>query len=63
MFWAPNGLNKSTEVFIEFPFILIGKSTMMFLTGQSWHELKSWYTGGGQNKDFRAFLQTDLTRV
>ena len=29
-------------------FILISKSTMAFLTGQSWHMLKSWYTVGGQ---------------
>ena len=41
----------------EFPFNLIGKSTMAFLSGQSWRVLKFWYTGGeggggGQNKDF-----------
>ena len=33
---------------------IIGKSTMAFLTGQSWHILKSWYTG--------AVSQMDLTR-
>ena len=38
--------------------------TMISLTGQSWCALKSWYTGGDpKNKDFRAVLQTDLTRV
>ena len=34
--WAPNGLNEFPEVRYEFPFNLIGKSTMTFLTGQSW---------------------------
>ena len=45
LFWAPDGLNKLPEVCFEFPFNLIGKSTMAFLTGQSWRVLKSWYTG------------------
>ena len=30
LFWAPNGLNELPEVRFEFPFILIGKSTMAF---------------------------------
>ena len=30
---------------------MIGKSTMAFLTGQSWHLLKSWYTGLHTNKN------------
>ena len=47
MFWTPNGLNELKEERFEFPFILIGKSTMEFLTGQSWRVVKSWYTGGG----------------
>ena len=43
LFWAPNEL---PEVHFEFPFNLIGKSTMAFLTaGQSWRVLKFWYTG------------------
>ena len=29
LFWAPNGLNELTEVRLEFPFNLIGKSTMV----------------------------------
>ena len=34
--WAPNGLNELPEVRVsEFLFILIGKSTMAFLLGQS----------------------------
>ena len=53
LFWAPNGLNELPEVRFEFPFILIGKSTMAFLTGQSWRVLKSWYTGGGPEQGFR----------
>ena len=41
-----NGLNQLPEERFEFPFNLIGKSTMAFLTGQSWRVLKSWSTGG-----------------
>ena len=37
----------------EFPFILIGKLTMVFLTDQSWRALKSWYTVGGPEQGFR----------
>ena len=47
MFWAPNELNDLKEERFEFPFILIGTSTMEFLIGQSWRVVKSWYTGGG----------------
>ena len=35
-------LNELPEIGFEFPFILIGKSTKAFLTGQSWRLLKSW---------------------
>ena len=31
-FWTRNGLNELPEVCFEFPFILIGKSTVAFLT-------------------------------
>ena len=37
----------------EFPFNLIGKLTMAFLTVQSWRVLKSWYTGGDLEQGFR----------
>ena len=47
LFCAPNGLNKLRDVRFEFSFVLIGKSTVAFLTGQSWCVLKSWYTDGG----------------
>ena len=30
LFWAPKGLNELLEVRFEFPFILIGKLTMVF---------------------------------
>ena len=30
LFWASNGLNELLEVGFEFPFILIGKSTIAF---------------------------------
>ena len=45
--WVPYGLNKLLEMHFKFPFNLVGKSTTAFLTGQSWHVLKSQYTGGG----------------
>ena len=57
LFWAPNWLNQSWELRFEFPFNLIGDSTMAFLTGQSWRVLKSWYTGGDpEQKDFGSIL-------
>ena len=40
--WVPYGRMR-----FEFPFNLVGKSTIAFLAGQSWHVLKSQYTGGG----------------
>ena len=51
-FWVTNGLNKLPKVRFEFPFNLIGKSTMAFLTGQSWRILKSWYTGWDPEQRF-----------
>ena len=62
LFWDPNGLNKFLEVCFEFPFILIGKSTMTFSTGQSWCVLKSWYTGGDPEQGFQCcFVAVDVT--
>ena len=52
-FCAPNGLNELLEAGCAFPFILTGKSTVAFLTGLSWRELKSWYTGGGPEQWFQ----------
>ena len=42
LFWASNGLNELPKKHFEFPFNLFDKSTMAFLTGQSWRNLKSW---------------------
>ena len=61
MFWAPERINELKEMHFNFPFNLTGKSTVAILTGQSWCILKSQYTGGGQNRDFGAVSQTDLT--
>ena len=47
LFWAASRLNELLEMYFQFPFILIGKSTMAFLTGQSCCILKCWYTGIG----------------
>ena len=41
-----NGCNKLLEMCFEFPFNLIHKSTMPFLTRKSWCVLKSWFTSG-----------------
>ena len=40
------------KVRFEFPFNLIGTSTMAFLTGQSWRVLNPGTQVGTQNKDF-----------
>ena len=53
LFLAHNGLNELSEMHFEFPSILIDKSTMAFLTGQSWRVLKCWYTGGGPEQGFQ----------
>ena len=52
LFLALNAPNELPEVHFKFPFILIGKSIMAFLTRQSLCILKSWYTGGGPEKGF-----------
>ena len=78
LFRSSNGLKELPEMRFEVLFNLIGKSTMAFLTGQSWRVLKSWYKGkggwgggggwvrgrgGGKNKAFGAVSQKDLTKV
>ena len=62
LFWASNGRNKLPEMRFKFPFNLIGKSTMAFLKGQSWHVLKSWYTGGDPEQGFRRCFTDDLNQ-
>ena len=60
LFWAPGGLNKLPEMCFEFPFNLIGKLTMAFLTGQSWHILKSSYTEWGPGQGFQCCFADGL---
>ena len=48
LFRSSNGLKELPEMRFEVLFNLIGKSTMAFLTGQSWRVLKSWYKGKGE---------------
>ena len=55
LFRAPNGLKELPEERSEFLFILIGKSTVVFLTSQSWRVLKSWYTGRPEQGFRRCF--------
>ena len=44
------------EVRLRFPFNLIGKSIMAFLTDQSWRVVKFCYTVGGPERVFRCCL-------
>ena len=61
LFWAPKDFNELPEVRLEFPFKLIGISTVPFLTGQSWLVLKSWYTGEGLEQRFRLSFADGLS--
>ena len=62
LFLAHNGLNELSEMHFEFPSILIDKSTMAFLTGQSWRVLKCWYTGGGPEEGFQRCCADGLNK-
>ena len=53
LFCVLNRLYYMPEMRFEFPFNLIGKLTMAFLTVQSWRVLKSWYTGTDLEQGFR----------
>ena len=62
---SPCSRSQGTELITgnaEFSFILIGKSTMAFLTDQSWRVLKSWYTAGGQEQRFRRCFADGLNQ-
>ena len=59
---GPQRTQQITGNEFKFPFNLMGKSTMAFQTRQSWHVLKSGYTGGAQNNDFSPVLQVDVSR-
>ena len=61
--WVSNvWLNELPEVRFVFPFILIGELTMAFLTGPSWHILKSWYRGAGPEQEFRCCFADGLNQ-
>ena len=62
LFWAFNGLNQLPKVRFEFLFNLIGKSTVTFLTGQSWRVLKSRYTSGDPEQGFRRCFADELNQ-
>ena len=62
LFWTPFGLNELSKMRLESPFNLIGKSTMAFLTGQSWRVFKSWYIGGGLKQGFRRCFADELNQ-
>ena len=62
IFWALNGLNELPEVRFEFPFILIGRSTMALISGQSWCVLKPWYTDGDPEQGFRRCFADGLNQ-
>ena len=47
----------------EFPFNLTGKLTMLLLTGQSWHVLKTWYTGGGPGERILVLFGTQTFQM
>ena len=53
LFWPPTNSTNLPKVCFKFSFILIGKSTMPFLKGQSWHVFKSWYTSGDPEQGFQ----------
>ena len=72
LFSVPNRLNKLPEVCFEFSPISIGKSTIEMAnhihisTGQSYRIASTQilvHRWGGQNEDFGAVSQMDLTRV
>ena len=46
----------------EFPFNLIGKSTVAFLTGQSWRALKYWFTGLGLKQRYQRCSAGELNQ-
>ena len=54
---GPQGLRLR----FEFPFNLIGKSTMTFLTGQSWDTQDT--QEGGPEQGFRRWAQANLVEV
>ena len=58
----PTDINESPEVRFQVPFVLIGKSTMVFLTNQSWRVFKFCYTAGGPEHGVWRFLSGGLNQ-
>ena len=54
--------NKLPELHFEFPFNLISKLTMAFLTGLKCGVLKSWYTGGDPEQGFQHYFADGLNQ-
>ena len=50
LFWVLKGLDELLEMRFEFPFNLIGKSTIPLITGISWRVFKSLRTGGSKTR-------------
>ena len=48
----PTDSTNYRKSILNFLFILIDRTTMAFLTGQSWRVLKSWYTGETPEQGF-----------
>ena len=51
------------KICLEFPFNLIGKLTMAFLTGQSWHILKFLVNRWGPRTPEQGFLHCFTDRL
>ena len=63
LFWVPNGLNELPEMRFEFPFNLIGKSTMVDLKGQSCLHIKIMvHTVGSSGQESRRCFAGGFTQ-
>ena len=62
LFWGPDKLNELPEVHFKFPFILVDNLTIVFLTGQPLHMLKSQHTGEGLEQGFRCCFADGLNQ-
>lgn len=62
LFWGPDKLSELPEVCFKFSFILVCNLTIVFITGQPLHMLKSWHTGGGREQGFWYCLADGLNQ-
>ena len=60
LFWAPNELNKLPEMRFKFPWL--ANRQWLFLTGQSWRLLQSWYTTEDPEQGFRRCFTDGLNQ-